>query len=149
MNSYGQYQSAYKRASVNTLDQNKLIIMLYDGAIKSIVIAIEKMKVGDIEQTHKQLVKSKNIVSELMISLNMEKGGEIAKNLKSLYGYMFGQLIEANVNKDPAPAENVLNLLRNLKDAWISISSKNTQKTNMPSYGNNGVNPNKRINLKG
>ena len=99
MNSYTNQQNAYRKASVNTLDQNKLIVMLYDGAIKQAGFAVEHIKKNEIEKAHNALVKAKNIVSELMSSLNMEKGGEVAKNLKSLYAFMFSQLIEANMNK--------------------------------------------------
>ena len=104
MSAYGKYQNAYKRASVNTMDQNKLIVMLYDGAIKNITFGVEQMRLGNVEKTHTHLVKSKNIVAELMASLNMDKGGEVAKNLRSLYSYMFGQLIESNMSKNPDPA---------------------------------------------
>ena len=85
MSTYSNYQNAYKKASVNTLDQNKLIIMLYDGAIKNANFAVEYMKSGEIEKVHDSLIKTKNIVTELLATLNMEQGGEIAKNLKSLY----------------------------------------------------------------
>ena len=57
-------------------------------------------------------MKAKNIVAELMASLNLEKGGEVAKNLQSLYAYMFSQLIEANMNKDTKPVITVLGLLK-------------------------------------
>ena len=46
MSAYGKYQNAYKRASVNTMDQNKLIVMLYDGAIKNITFGVEQMRLG-------------------------------------------------------------------------------------------------------
>ena len=114
MNSYTNQQNAYRKASVNTLDQNKLIVMLYDGAIKQAGFAVEHIKKNEIEKAHNALVKAKNIVSELMSSLNMEKGGEVAKNLKSLYAFMFSQLIEANMNKESKPVVTVIGLLKEL-----------------------------------
>ena len=84
MSTYSNYQNAYKKASVNTLDQNKLIIMLYDGAIKNANFAVQYMESGEIEKVHDSLIKTKNIVTELLATLNMDQGGEIAKNLKSL-----------------------------------------------------------------
>ena len=126
MSAYGKYQNAYKRASVNTMDQNKLIVMLYDGAIKNITFGVEQMRLGNVEKTHTHLVKSKNIVAELMASLNMDKGGEVAKNLRSLYSYMFGQLIESNMSKNPEPALLVRKLLMELREAWVAIGKKST-----------------------
>ena len=124
MSTYSNYQNAYKKASVNTLDQNKLIIMLYDGAIKNANFAVEYMKSGEIEKVHDSLIKTKNIVTELLATLNMEHGGEIAKNLKSLYSYMFSLLIEANMEKKSEPVLNVIDLLKELRGAWVQIREK-------------------------
>ena len=130
MSNNGNYQNAYKKASVNTLDQNKLIIMLYDGAIKNASFAVEHMKSGEIEKVHNCLIKAKNIVTELMATLNMEKGGDVAKNLQSLYSYMFSQLIEANMEKKTQPIVVVIELLKELRVAWVEINKKSkTQKT--------------------
>ena len=130
MSNNGNYQNAYKKASVNTLDQNKLIIMLYDGAIKNASFAVEHMKSGEIEKVHNCLIKAKNIVTELMATLNMEKGGDVAKNLQSLYSYMFSQLIEANMEKKTQPILVVIDLLKELRVAWVEINKKSkTQKT--------------------
>ncbi len=154
MNTYGNFQNAYKKASVNTLDQNKLIIMLYDGAIKNASFAIEYMKKNDVENTHNSLIKAKNIVTELMATLNMENGGDIAKNLQSLYSYMFGQLIEANMEKTSEPVIIVINLLKELRSAWTQISTNTQTQTQQTQFSAQGMQneqgkAEKRINLKG
>ena len=151
----GNYQNAYKKASVNTLDQTKLIIMLYDGAIKNASFAVEHMKSGQIEKVHDCLIKTKNIVTELMATLNMDRGGDIANNLQSLYSYMFSQLIEANMNKKTEPVVVVIDLLKELRAAWTQINSKkkndaktqNNQKKGM--MQNNQENAEKRIRVTG
>ena len=155
MSTYSNYQNAYKKASVNTLDQNKLIIMLYDGAIKNANFAVQHMESGDIEKVHDSLIKTKNIVTELLATLNMEQGGEIAKNLKSLYSYMFSQLIEANMEKKSEPVLTVIDLLKELRGAWVQIKEKkkpeekkgNTSGQGMMQY--NEANTEKRIKIKG
>ena len=154
MSTYGNYQNAYKKAAVNTLDQNKLIIMLYDGAIKNASFAVEHIKSGEIEKVHNCLIKTKNIVTELMATLNMEQGGDIAKNLQSLYSYMFSQLIEANMEKKFEPVLVVIDLLKELRAAWVQINAKNkaeTNKRNIPQsmQQNNQENAEKRINVTG
>ena len=155
MSNYGNYQNAYKKASVNTLDQTKLIIMLYDGAIKNASFAVEHMKSGQIEKVHDCLIKTKNIVTELMATLNLDRGGDIAKNLQSLYSYMFSQLIEANMNKKTEPVVIVIDLLKELRAAWTQINSKkkNDAKTqNNQEKGmmqNNQENAEKRISVTG
>ena len=155
MSNYSNYQNAYKKASVNTLDQTKLIIMLYDGAIKNASFAVEHMKSGQIEKVHECLIKTKNIVTELMATLNMDRGGDIAKNLQSLYSYMFSQLIEANMNKKTEPVVIVIDLLKELRAAWTQINSKkknDAKRQNTPGKGmmqNNQENAEKRIRVTG
>ena len=156
MSNYGgNYQNAYKKASVNTLDQTKLIIMLYDGAIKNASFAVEHMKSGQIEKVHDCLIKTKNIVTELMATLNMDRGGDIAKNLQSLYSYMFSQLIEANMNKKTEPVVVVIDLLKELRAAWTQINSKkknDAKRQNTPGKGmmqNNQESAEKRISVTG
>ena len=155
MSNYGNYQNAYKKASVNTLDQTKLIIMLYDGAIKNASFAVEHMKSGQIEKVHDCLIKTKNIVTELMATLNMDRGGDIANNLQSLYSYMFSQLIEANMNKKTEPVVIVIDLLKELRAAWTQINSKkknDAKRQNTPGKGmmqNNQENAEKRISVTG
>ena len=156
MSNYGgNYQNAYKKASVNTLDQTKLIIMLYDGAIKNASFAVEHMKSGQIEKVHDCLIKTKNIVTELMATLNMDRGGDIANNLQSLYSYMFSQLIEANMNKKTEPVVVVIDLLKELRAAWTQINSKkknDAKRQNTPEKGmmqNNQENAEKRIGVTG
>jgi len=155
MSTYSNYQDAYKKASVNTLDQNKLVIMLYDGAIKNASFAVQYMESGEIEKVHDSLIKTKNIVTELLATLNMEQGGEIAKNLKSLYSYMFSQLIEANMEKKSEPVLTVIDLLKELRGAWLQIREKKKpeeKKGNISDQDmkqNYQANPEKRIKIKG
>ena len=106
--------------------------MLYDGAIKNASFAVEYMKSGEIEKVHNCLIKAKNIVTELMATLNMEQGGDIAKNLQSLYSYMFSQLIEANMEKKTEPILVVIDLLKELRAAWVQINKKSKTQTAQP-----------------
>ena len=155
MSTFNNYQNAYKKASVNTLDQNKLIIMLYDGAIKNSNFAVQYMESGEIEKVHDSLIKTKNIVTELLATLNMDQGGEIAKNLKSLYSYMFSQLVEANMEKKSEPVLTVIDLLKELRGAWVQIKEKKKPEekkgnaSGQTMMQNNQVNTEKRIKIKG
>ena len=155
MSTYSNYQNAYKKASVNTLDQNKLIIMLYDGAIKNASFAVQYMESEEIEKVHDSLIKTKNIVTELLATLNMDQGGEIAKNLKSLYSYMFSQLIEANMEKKSEPVLTVIDLLKELRGAWVQIKEKKKPEEKKGNASGQGMmqynkeNTEKRIKIKG
>ena len=77
--------SNYKSANVDTADQGKLIVIVYDWAIRHCKMAKEKMANGDVEKRARMLEKAQGAITELMVSLNMEKGGEISRKLYSLY----------------------------------------------------------------
>ena len=125
--------------------------MLYDGAIKNASFAVQHMKTGEIEKVHNCLIKAKNIVTELMATLNMEKGGDVAKNLQSLYSYMFSQLIEANMEKKTQPIVVVIELLKELRVAWVEINkkSKTQSKVSQINPQHNQDNSEKRIRVTG
>ncbi len=123
MNGYGRYSQAYKKAAVSTVDQRKLIVMLYDGAIKFLTVATDKMNRGDTYEAHRNLIRGKSIIAELLSSLNMEGGGEIARNLQRLYTYMFNELIEANLEHDVTRVQQVVELLKELRAGWQGMQS--------------------------
>jgi len=124
VSSYSRYSQAYKKAAVSTVDQRKLIVMLYDGAIKFLTIAVDKMTKGDAYESHRNLIRGKSIIAELLASLNMEAGGEIARNLQRLYTYMFNELIEANLKNDTERVGMVINLLKDLRLGWQGIKQE-------------------------
>ena len=87
----------------------------------TVPIAIEKLETGDAYGANSNLIKGKSIVAELLASLNMEQGGDIALNLQRLYTYIFNELIDANLNKDVARVQRVIELLKELRDGWKTI----------------------------
>jgi flagellar protein FliS len=116
---------AYKETRVRTAGQGKLIVMLYDEAIKQIDTALQQMSstTKKLDMVHNSIVKAQDVVTELTVSLDFERGGEIAKNLFNLYMFFNRQLMEANVRKDSALVKDVRRLLSELRDAWIKISN--------------------------
>jgi len=111
----------YKRTEVATADQGKLILMMYDGAIKFVEIAKNKLRENDMAGKGIYISKAQGIISELMASLNMEGGGEIALSLEKLYAFMNRQLRIANVNKDIKPLDSVAKILGVLREGWVEI----------------------------
>ncbi|MBI9097889.1 MAG: flagellar export chaperone FliS [Spirochaetaceae bacterium] len=115
--------NAYKQTSVKTASQGKLIVMLYDEAIKQMVIAEEELskKKVKFDAVHNAISKAQDIVTELMASLDFEKGGEISQNLYNLYMFFNRQLVEANINKDTKKLIQVRKFMSDLREAWVSI----------------------------
>ncbi|MFC1652985.1 flagellar export chaperone FliS [Planctomycetota bacterium] len=107
---------------LETQSKGRLIVLLYDGAIKFLKLAVRAIEKKDYEAKGKYLAKTQDIIWELNSVLNMEAGGEIAKNLRSLYLYMNRQLNEANVKLDVDICEEVISLLEELNKSWKAIA---------------------------
>jgi len=118
---YGRYTDAYKQTAVTTSEPGKLILMLYDGAIRFLNLALDRLEKKDVFGVNQNLIKGKSIIAELMASLNLDKGGEIAANLQRLYAYMFNQLVDANISKDGQRVRHVIELLKELRSGWQNI----------------------------
>ncbi|MFN8614858.1 MAG: flagellar export chaperone FliS [Vampirovibrionales bacterium] len=108
----------YKSTEITTASPEELLIMLYDGAIRFLKIAKKAMLAKDIEKTHNHLIKAQRILSEFMLTLDMEAGGDIAKNLYALYEYLHFRLVHANIKKDTAAIDEVIGHLEPLKKTW-------------------------------
>lgn len=106
----------YQQNNVYTSSQGKLLLLLYDGAIK--FVRISKFAIGEKNYyvANKNLIKAQNILNELMCTLNMDY--DISKNLYKLYDYMKRRLIEANIKKDTAIIDEILNMLIGFRDTW-------------------------------
>lgn len=116
---------AYKSNEISTVSQAKLIVMLYDGAIRFLDIAYDNInnpKKYDVVNTN--LLKTGEIISELMVSLNLDEGGKIANDLLALYVYFKKRLLEANLKKDGHIIKEIRNHLYELKTAWDEIEKK-------------------------
>ena len=120
-NAYANADNAYKNNQVMGAPQKKLIIMLYDGAIRNLKLAKIAMNDKNIEKANNTIIKAQNIILELMSTLNFEAGGEIAKNLHALYQYMYEKTIAANIEKNPDHADEVIKFLEELKEVWEQI----------------------------
>jgi len=112
----------YLETQIQTASPIQLICMLYDGAIKFSNLAIAGIKEKNIEKKTVNIIKTENIINELRVSLNFEKGGEIAKNLDKLYDYIYVCLMDANSNDDLVKLENVLKILSSLRESWYAIA---------------------------
>lgn len=120
----------YKKVDVSTASQSKLIIMMYEGAVKFLENACKAMdKKHGTEEVHNNILKAQEIIYELLASLNYD-AGEIASRLASIYTYMNQRLTEGNISKKKEPLLEVIKYLKELKSAWESADvniSKNTQ----------------------
>ncbi len=133
---YTHALNAYKETSVRTASQGKLIVMLYEEAVKRLDSAIELVQ-GDlkkapakIEKANTQILRAQEIVTELAASLNMDEGGEVAKNLMSLYTFFLTQLSSANLEKKPDKLIPVRDMMKDLLEAWGQVATSSSASEN-------------------
>ena len=115
---------SYRKTNVITSDPGRLIIMCYEGAIDSLKLAKEKIKEKNYEKKAKAIIKARDVINELLCSLDFEKGGEIAHNLSSLYGYMLRRILYGDLNRDMGAIDEVIGMLNELLSAWQEVASK-------------------------
>ena len=131
---YGNAFSTYKETRVKTASQGQLIIMLYSEAVRQLDLALDLMVLNNtgkkdpsrIEKIGKAVMKTQEIVSELMVSLDFEQGGDIAKNLFAMYNWFNRELTESNISQDTKRITAVRNLMDNLRGAWQEVVSTNS-----------------------
>tara|TARA_B100001971_G_scaffold213155_1_gene245523 strand:+ start:114964 stop:115359 length:396 start_codon:yes stop_codon:yes gene_type:complete len=116
--SYGL--GAYKKTSVQTASKEQILLMLYQAAIKNCKKAIESIENKDIAAKGVFIGKLQDIIIELNNSLDFEVGGDVARELSSLYDYMIYSSTQANIKIEKEPLEGVLNVLNTLYDGWAN-----------------------------
>ena len=117
-NPYAKQAEQYRKNQIETATPEEILIMLYEGAIRFIMLAKKAHAENKLDSYNKNLIKAQHIVREFMDSLDMEIGGEVAVNLYQLYEYLHFRLVQANIKKDLAMLDEVLDHLRGLKSTW-------------------------------
>lgn len=112
----------YQNTQITTATPEKILVMLYDGAIKFTLLAQERMKQKDLAGKGVYIGKALAIVTELMATLNHEIGGEVAANLEQLYIYLIGEYGQANLHNEVSHLENAHKILVTLRDTWTEAT---------------------------
>ena len=129
-NGVNAYAKIGMETGVLAASPNKLIIMLYEGAIAACRSADTYMQSKDIANKGAMLSKAISIIeSGLRLSLDKKSGGEIAQSLDALYAYMSKRLMTANIHNKPELIHEVIKLLTDLKSAWEAIDHVNVPAT--------------------
>jgi flagellar secretion chaperone FliS len=115
---------AYQSNSVFTATPEQLVIMLYDGALRFSRRALGAWANGDKPGATTAVGRVTAIVHELNATLDMDKGGEIAENLRSIYTFLSGYLVESVTQQDPVKLRRAMELLMELREAFSQAAKK-------------------------
>lgn len=116
----------YRRNAVMAAPPEKLVVMMYDGAIRYVRQAKQKMEMGDVAECGRLIGCAFGVVSELKVSLNPDSGGEegrrIAQRLEQLYGFVMDRLVAVNRERNPEALNDVLDILGTLREGWMGVA---------------------------
>ena len=114
--------AAYKQQSIMTAPPERLVVMLYDGAIRFFFQAAAAMREDALATATERLDRGEAIVDHLLQTLDMEKGGEIAQRLEGIYVFSKRLLMEARLERDADKIDLVRGYLTELREAWAQIT---------------------------
>lgn len=120
----GRAAQQYMQTQVRSSSPLELVVMLYDGALRSTANAIDAMDRQDVRARRDAISRTLAIIGELQSTLNMEQGGEVAEQLDRLYTWMRESLVKATIESTPAPIHDVRRTLTTLRDGWQQIATR-------------------------
>ncbi len=123
------YLKQYQKNEVETATPEKILILLYDGAIQFLNKAKIAMEQKNIPEIHNNIIGAENIILEFINTVDEENGGDFAIRIKALYEYFYNTLVQANLKKDVTKIDEVLRHLVDLRATWKqAIAMVNSQK---------------------
>lgn len=121
---YAQAAATYQRNAILTATPEKLVKLLYDGAIKNLErsrIGLSDQKTARSPEVGQSLSRAMGILGELRASLDHAAGGQIARDLDRLYEFGLDQLSQSNLTRTPTGVNNTLKVMRTLKEGWDGV----------------------------
>lgn len=101
--------------------------MIFDAAFKKLHVSKKAIQEKNIEKAHTELTKVQKIFTELMVALDLDKGGELASNLLRIYDFVYHHLVKANIKQDIGMIDEVIPIVENLRSGWTEAVDKYMQ----------------------
>jgi flagellar protein FliS len=146
VNPYNKYIKQYQTNNITTATPEKLMVMLFDGAIQFLQKAKTAIEEKNLQERSTNIEAARKIVRELMRTIDLENGNDVSKSLFVLYNRMAMKLIKANVSKNIALIDEVIEDLSNIRwgfqkaieiQSGISTVESVTQERNAQQSGEN------------
>ena len=116
------YRQVGMETGIDSANPHRLILMLFDGVTLAISDARQHMAAGNVAEKCAAISRATAIIEDgLRLSLDMERGGAIALQLRDLYDYMARRLVEANASNSQEMLSEIFSLLSELRSAWVQI----------------------------
>ncbi|MBR1776353.1 flagellar export chaperone FliS [bacterium] len=115
VNPYNKYIKQYQANNVNTATPEKLMILLFDGAIQFLQKAKTCINENNYQERSQNIEGARKIIRELMRTIDLENGNDVSKRLFRLYNRMAMNLIKANVQRSTEKVDEVITDLTNIR----------------------------------
>jgi len=117
----------YREVAAQTSSPAKLVVMLYEGAIRFLRESISAIEARDLDRKRHAIDRAVAILQHLESTLNMDRGLELAADLATLYSYILSRILEGSAKLETAPLEEAIKLLNVLLGGWEAVASRDAQ----------------------
>ena len=118
--SYQSNAKKFQRTSIMTATREQILLMMYEGAIKSVKLAVKAIEEKNIADKCRHIAKAHDIVLELANTIDKRVNPELGERLEGLYDYCGTQLLQANMDSNVQHLDNVLKILTKLYGGWVA-----------------------------
>jgi flagellar protein FliS len=120
--SYSNQAAAYRARQIQTASPARLVVLVYEAALANLLRARRAVQAGNIEERVTSAGKASDAIMELLVTLNTDDGGEIAKNLKSLYAFILSELVDVARQPDGGRLETLIRMVTELHSAFDTLA---------------------------
>ena len=113
----------YRKSAVSGASPIQLVIMLYDGSLRFMEAGKHAMLKKDVYVQNEHITKAERIITELLATLDLDRGGEVAENLSQIYVYTYNRLVEANIEDKPEYIDECITIMSDLRESWMQIEA--------------------------
>lgn len=123
---------AYRKTQAETINPVRLVVMCYEAIVKDLQEAKRFHQERKIEASYDKVRHAQDVITELLVGLDYEQGGEIAVNLGRIYNFVLRQLIAVNTRTSPDYYDPLIRIMSDLKEAWEQISRQVASQSSTP-----------------
>ena len=119
---YSRQGGAYRDREIQTASPGRLVVLVFDCALSNLFRARRALEINDVGERVVAVGKARDAIMELLVTLNVEQGGELAANLKSIYAYIMAELVDVARRPDGARLETIIKIVSELRGAFQAIA---------------------------
>ena len=122
--------NAYREVAVQTSSPTRLVVMLYEGAIRFLHESVAAIESGDLNAKRQSIDRAVAVIQHLQTTLDMDRGGDVAAGLNRLYHYITSCILQGSTKLETAPLKEAIKLLKVLLAGWEEVAARERTDSN-------------------